>query len=132
MTPCRAGGLHARALGPMWRVVKAPPDSVLRYLYLGLGWLLVVLAPVVGALPGPGGIFIFAGGAALLLKNSHWVKRLYVRYTRRYPGHGRLADKVLRRPQAPRGRPRPSPVAGEGEGVTSKARALVDFFSRRP
>lgn len=87
--------------------MKAPPDSALRIVYLGLGWVLIVLTPVVGALPGPGGIFLFAGGAALLLKNSNWVKRAYVRYTRRFPKHGRLADKVLRRPPAPRGRAKP-------------------------
>ena len=87
--------------------VKAPPDSVLRLIYLGLGWLLIVLTPIIGALPGPGGIFVFAAGAALLLKNSNWVKRLYARYSRRYPRHGRLADKVLRRPPAPRGRAKP-------------------------
>lgn len=84
--------------------VKAPPDSVLRIVYLSLGWLLIVLTPIVGALPGPGGIFVFAGGAALLLKNSNWVKRAYARYARRYPKHGRLADKVLRRAPAPRRR----------------------------
>jgi hypothetical protein len=88
--------------------VKAPPDSILRIVYLGLGWLMVlVLTPLIGALPGPGGIFVFAGGMALLLKNSNWVKRLYARYSHRYPKHGRLADRVLRRPPAPRRRPKP-------------------------
>jgi hypothetical protein len=91
----------------MCSAVKAPPDSVLRIVYLSLGWLLIVLTPIIGALPGPGGVFVFAGGAALLLKNSNWVKRAYVRYTRRYPSHGRLADKVLRRAPAPRGRAKP-------------------------
>jgi hypothetical protein len=88
----------------MCAAVKAPPDSVLRIVYLGLGWLLIVLTPIVGALPGPGGIFLFAGGAALLLKNSNWVKRAYVRFGRRYPKYARWADKGLRRSAAPRGR----------------------------
>lgn len=111
--------------------MKAPPDSVLRYVYLGLGWLLIVLAPIVGALPGPGGIFLFAGGAALLLKNSNWVKRLYARYSRRYPRHGRLADKVLRRPRAPRGRAHPLEGEEKPVGLVAKARSLVDFLAHR-
>lgn len=96
--------MRGRSRRPICAGVKAPPDSVLRIVYLSLGWLLIVLTPIVGALPGPGGIFVFAGGAALLLKNSNWVKRAYVRYARRYPKQGRLADKVLRRAPAPRGR----------------------------
>lgn len=103
----RGIGLRVALARPICPGVKAPPDSVLRYVYLGLGWLLILVTPVIGALPGPGGIFVFAAGAALLLKNSNWVKRLYARYSRRYPRHGRLADKVLRRPPAPRRRPKP-------------------------
>ena len=115
----------------MCSAVKAPPDSVLRIVYLSLGWLLIVLTPIVGALPGPGGVFVFAGGAALLLKNSNWVKRAYVRYTRRYPSHGRLADRVLRRAPAPRGRPQPRTPSSRSSGIWEKANALVDFFARR-
>jgi hypothetical protein len=87
--------------------VKAPPNSVLRIVYLGTGWVLVlVVTPVVGALPGPGGVFIFAFGAALLLKNSNWVKRSYARLAKRHPKYARWADRGLRRPSAPRGRRR--------------------------
>ena len=116
----------------MWRLVKAPPDSVLRYVYLSLGWLLLVLTPIIGALPGPGGIFVFAAGAALLLKNSNWVKRLYARYSRRYPRHGRLADKILRRSKAPRGRASPQLDGPVDKSLRARARSLVDFFSRQP
>lgn len=77
----------------------------MRIVYLGAGWFLVlIVTPAVGVLPGPGGVFIFAGGLALLLKNSNWVKRGYVRVARKYPKIARLADKGLRRPLAPRGR----------------------------
>ena len=102
--------MRGPAARPICGGVKAPADSVLRIIYLSLGWLLIVLTPVVGALPGPGGIFVFAAGAALLLKNSNWVKRFYARYSRRYPKQGRLADRVLRRPPAPRGRAKPERV----------------------
>lgn len=98
--------------------MKAPPDSVLRIVYLGTGWFLVlIVTPAVGVLPGPGGVFIFAGGLALLLKNSNWVKRGYVRLARKYPKYARLADKGLRRPPAPRGR--------------AKLRDRVDFSKKR-
>ncbi|WP_174842747.1 hypothetical protein [Sphingomonas sp. ID1715] len=90
---------------------------------------MLVVTPVVGALPGPGGVFIFAGGMALLLKNSNWVKRVYARHTRRYPRQGRLADKVLRRPPAPRGRPKPE-LDEQPSGLWEKLRALLDFSSR--
>lgn len=67
---------------------------------LGLGWLLVVLSPIVGALPGPGGIFVFAGGLILLLRNSCWARRQYVRFKRRFPRIGGACDKVMRRGSA--------------------------------
>lgn len=87
--------------------VKAPPNSVLRIVYLGAGWFLVlVAAPVVGLLPGPGGIFVVAFGAALLLKNSNGTKRSYARFGKRFPKYARWADKGLRRSAAPRGRRR--------------------------
>lgn len=90
---------------PICAAVKAPPNSVLRIVYLGTGWFLVLVAtPIIGALPGPGGVFVFAGGAALLLKNSNWVKRRYARFGKRHPKYARWADKGLRRSAAPRRR----------------------------
>ncbi|WP_223797743.1 hypothetical protein [Sphingomonas nostoxanthinifaciens] len=60
--------------------------------------MLIVLAPVVGVLPGPGGIFVFVGGVALLLRNSQWAKRHYVRLKRRWPKLGHVSDRIMRRP----------------------------------
>jgi hypothetical protein len=74
---------------------------------LALGWLLVAAAPIVGLLPGPGGIFLFAGGLALLLRHSAWVRRVYARAKRRWPRLGRLADRALRRGAARRRGPGP-------------------------
>lgn len=62
-----------------------------------LGLLLILLSPLAGAIPGPGGVFVFAGGLALALKNSEWAKRQYVRFKRRQPKAGRWADWGLRR-----------------------------------
>lgn len=67
-----------------------------------LGILLIIITPLVGVLPGPGGIFVFAAGLALVLQNSEWAKRLYVRFKRRHPNKGRWADWGMRRLSARR------------------------------
>ena len=67
-----------------------------------LGFLLIIVSPLVGAIPGPGGVFVFAAGLALILQNSEWAKRLYVRFKRKHPNKGRWADWGMRRPSARR------------------------------
>ena len=52
--------------------------------------LLLLVAPLVGAIPGPGGIFVFAIGLAMVLKTSMWAKRRYVRFKRWQPKAGAL------------------------------------------
>ena len=66
------------------------------------GVLLLILAPVVGAIPGPGGLFFFAAGMALALQNSDWAKRRYVRFKRWQPKAGAWMDWGLRRRSAKR------------------------------
>ena len=66
------------------------------------GVLLLLLAPVVGALPGPGGIIIAGIGLALVLKTSMWARRRYVKFKRWQPKAGRWTDWALRRPSAKR------------------------------
>jgi hypothetical protein len=70
---------------------------MMRYLLIGAGWALMAAAPLIGVLPGPGGILLFAGGLALLLRNSRWAKRRYVHMKRRWPRLGRFGDSTLRR-----------------------------------
>lgn len=67
-----------------------------------LGVLLMIAAIPVGALPGPGGVFVFAAGLALVLKTSMWAKRRYVHFKRWQPKAGRWADWGLRRQSAKR------------------------------
>lgn len=69
----------------------------LRLILLTIGWLLIVSAPVIGALPGPGGIIVFGVGLALVLRNSRWARRQYVRLKQRWPKAGHLADRSLLR-----------------------------------
>ena len=67
-----------------------------------LGILLIIVSPLVGAIPGPGGVFVFAAGLALVLQNSEWAKRQYVKFKRNHPNKGRWADWGMRRTSARR------------------------------
>jgi hypothetical protein len=67
-----------------------------------LGVVLVVIGIVVSPLPGPGGVFFIAPGAALILKTSMWAKRHYVKFKRWQPKAGRWTDWALRRASAKR------------------------------
>ena len=67
-----------------------------------LGCLMVVASPLVGIIPGPGGIIVFGFGLGLMLKYSEWAKRQYVRFKRAHPNKGRWADWGMRRASAQR------------------------------
>jgi ribosomal protein L24E len=84
-----------------------------------LGILLIVVTPLVGILPGPGGIFVFAAGLALILQNSEWAKRLYVKFKRRHPNKGRWADWGMRRTSARRREERSKREQDAGAGNAS-------------
>ena len=73
---------------------------------LGVGVLLIVAAPLVGVLPGPGGVFVFAAGLVLVLRNSLWARRRWAKLKRRWPRIGAGADRVMRRQSAIRRRAR--------------------------
>lgn len=63
-----------------------------------LGPSLIVVSPIVGLLPGPGGVFVLAAGVGLSLRHIKAAKRTYVRIKRRWPRVGELSDMGLRRP----------------------------------
>ena len=64
--------------------------------------LLFVVAPLVGAIPGPGGVIVAGIGLSLVLKTSLWAKRHYVRFKRWQPKAGGWTDWALRRRSARR------------------------------
>jgi hypothetical protein len=68
-----------------------------RWSMLVLGALLLIAIIPVGPLPGPGGIFLFAAGMALILRNSAWARRRYVWAKKRWPRLGHYSDMSLRR-----------------------------------
>ena len=75
---------------------------IVRQILVIVGVLLMAVSPLVGAIPGPGGIVVFAAGLSLALKYSGFAKRLYVRFKRKHPNKGRWADWGLRRQSAKR------------------------------
>jgi hypothetical protein len=75
---------------------------LVRQILVVAGVLLMAVSPLVGAIPGPGGVVVFAAGLSLALRYSGLAKRLYVRFKRRHPNKGRWADWGLRRPSAKR------------------------------
>ena len=83
-----------------------PRHPAVRIGLLLLGVLLLVATPFVGVLPGPGGVFVFAAGLALLLQNSVWARHRFGRWKRRWPRLSALADRAMRRPSARRRRER--------------------------
>jgi hypothetical protein len=83
-----------------WRAFFDHP--AVEWTIFALGVLLMIAAIPVGALPGPGGVFVFAIGLAMVLKTSMWAKRRYVRFKRSRPKAGSWADWALRRRSARR------------------------------
>jgi len=73
---------------------------VVQWSLFALGVLMVILSPVLGAIPGPGGVIVFGVGLGLMLKTSMWAKRHYVRFKRWQPKVGRWTDWGLRRRSA--------------------------------
>lgn len=76
---------------------KWTDNPVVRQCLVALGFVLIALTPIVGPIPGPGGVIVFAAGAGLVIKYSGWAKRAYVRFKRRHPRKGSWADWSLRR-----------------------------------
>lgn len=75
----------------------AKNSGVLRPILLIIGIMMMVAAPILGIFPGPGGIILFALGAGLVLRNSRWARRQYVRLKRKFPAQGRWVDWGMRR-----------------------------------
>ena len=78
-------------------LIRSEPVRVAQ---LGAGLLLMLLGPVVGfsvPIPFPVGLVLFGAGLALVLRNSGWARRRYVRWKRRYPRAGKITEFGLQR-----------------------------------
>ena len=71
-----------------------------------IGVLLMAVGVIIGPLPGPGFLILFPVGLMLVLQNSAWAKRRYVRFKRRHPRYGDWTDRIMRRVSAARRRAR--------------------------
>ncbi|WP_242446159.1 PGPGW domain-containing protein [Sphingopyxis lindanitolerans] len=81
-------------------------NAQVRTILFCLGGLLMIVGVIIGPLPGPGFLILFPVGLMLVLQNSAWAKRRYVRFKRRHPRYGDWADRVMRRVSAARRRAR--------------------------
>ena len=75
---------------------------IVEWALFGVGLVLLMISPLVGAIPGPGGIIVAGVGLALVLRTSIWAKRRYVKFKRWQPKAGRWTDWALRRRSARR------------------------------
>ncbi len=76
-------------------LIRSEPVRVFQ---LVLGAVLALASPIIAIpLPPPFGILILAFGLALVLRNSRWARRRYVRYTRRYSRVQKVVNYGLRR-----------------------------------
>ncbi len=92
--------LDLMALRERWAALSR--TRPVRYTLVGIGCLLIAITPLVGPIPGPGGVVVFAAGLSLVLKYSGVAKRIYVRFKKKHPNKGRWADWGLRRQSARR------------------------------
>lgn len=88
-------GRHGLNTKPERRTGK--PSAMKRLAMFWGGLFLVIISPLVGAIPGPGGIVVFAAGFGLMLRGSRWVKKKYARFKRHHPKKGDWADFGLQR-----------------------------------
>lgn len=102
-----------------------PRSPAIRTALTVLGLLIIIISPIIGAIPGPGGIFVFAAGLALLLQNAHWAKRAYAKLKRRWPRFGHYADLGLRRASALRRYERDKTPVGENVSSAGRIRSIL-------
>ncbi|HZF43439.1 MAG TPA: hypothetical protein VEZ48_08530 [Sphingomonadaceae bacterium] len=96
-------------VSPMWDAMNwrahwkaAGRIPLVRKVLFLLGCLLLASAPILGPIPGPGGLIVAAAGMTLILRNSRWAKRRYVHFKRWQPRAGSWFDWGLRRGSARR------------------------------
>lgn len=82
--------------------MRRASHPLIRILLIFAGVLLLIAAPLVSPLPGPGGTVLAAAGTILILRNSAWARHRFVRIKARWPRAGALIDRILVRASARR------------------------------
>ena len=85
-------------MGRREKWAKFLDNPIVEWAMFAIGIVLLIVAPLVGVIPGPGGLIVAGIGLALVLKTSMWAKRRYVHVKRWQPKAGRWMDWALRRP----------------------------------
>ncbi|HRD47053.1 MAG TPA: PGPGW domain-containing protein [Caulobacter sp.] len=76
---------------------RALVARVTRWALIALGVAIVLLGIAVAPLPGPGGLPVIVVGLMILLRNSFWAKRQFVRFQRAHPRTVFPIRRLLRR-----------------------------------
>jgi hypothetical protein len=63
----------------------APGSPIRRRALVAAGWTVIAVGVVISPLPGPGGVPVILAGSVILLRNSAWARRSYVRLKKRKP-----------------------------------------------
>jgi hypothetical protein len=63
----------------------APGSPIRRRVLIAAGWTVIAVGVVISPLPGPGGVPVILAGSVILLRNSAWARRSYVRWKKRKP-----------------------------------------------
>jgi hypothetical protein len=110
-------------------LIRSEPVRVAQ---LAAGFVLLLVAPVIATIPQPIpiGIIVFGFGLALILKNSLWARRKYVRWQHRYPRAGRITDMGMRRRRRPVARVASAPVVASNDASPPLGRDVVSAATR--
>lgn len=65
--------------------VRSGASRLWRGVLVGLGFFIVVLGVIIAPLPGPMGLPVSIAGLVIVLRNSYWAKRQFIRTWRRHP-----------------------------------------------
>jgi len=98
--------------------VFAPGSPIRRRVLIATGWTVIGLGVIVAPLPGPGGVPVVLAGSVILLRNSAWARRSYVRWKKRKPHWFERVERWgLRRRR--RRQEQPTPASQDGPPTAS-------------
>lgn len=109
---------------------RALVARVTRWALIALGVAIVLAGVAIAPLPGPGGLPVIVVGLMILLRNSFWAKRQFVRFQRAHPKTVFPIRRLLRR------EPEVMPVFWQGilrteRVILSKERRFATKLRRR-
>ena len=98
MTQALAIGTQAASARPVGRgVLKGLMRRIVRLALMVLGGFLVLLGILIAPLPGPFGLPISVVGMVVILRNSYWAKRQFIRAQHARPKYFYPFRRLMRR-----------------------------------